>query len=86
MFGSRRLRGTWESQILSGEMPMPATAGRAYHGKITLSSACQLLREAQNISGRRLPTTRILHISGYYKKGVKTAGLHPNDIVAVEYM
>ena len=22
-------------------MPMPATAGRAYHGKITLSSACR---------------------------------------------
>ena len=28
-----------ESQILSGVMPMPAMAGRAYHGKITLSSA-----------------------------------------------
>ena len=28
-----------ESQILSGVMPMPALAGRAYHGKITLSLA-----------------------------------------------
>ena len=26
-----------ESQILSGVMPMPAMAGRAYHGKITPS-------------------------------------------------
>ena len=38
MFGGRRLRGTWQSQILSGEMP---TAGRVYDGKITLSSACR---------------------------------------------
>ena len=28
-----------ETQILSGVMPMPAMAGRAYHGRITLSLA-----------------------------------------------
>ena len=35
VFGGRRLRGTWQSQILSGEMP---TAGCAYDA---LSSACR---------------------------------------------
>ena len=40
--------GTWQSQILSCEMPKPATAGRAYDGKITLSLACR---------GRHVPAT-----------------------------
>ena len=36
-----QLSSVKESQVLSGVIPMPATVGRAYHGKITLSSACR---------------------------------------------
>ena len=68
------------SQILSGVMPMPAMGGRAYHGKITLSSARRgwhvpatagwLLREAQNIYVTNTSKWRVARL-GNTKAGTK---------------
>ena len=68
------------SQILSGVMPMPASAGRAYPGKITLSLARRgwnvpatagwLLREAQNIYVTNTSKWRVARL-GNTKAGTK---------------